>query len=149
MHDLSLIMKSLDLKNDQVIFDLGAGDGIVIFAAAEKAWEKKLNTKFIAIDINPILIFILNIRRFFHPNKKNIKIIFGDFFKMGFYELTMNYELQTTFYLYISPWFLDQIIKNLKLKIKKFKVVSYMYPIKNLKKKEKIIQGENSIFVYS
>jgi len=44
--DLPLIIKALNLKNNQVVFDLGAGDGIVIFEAAKLAFEKKLNTKF-------------------------------------------------------------------------------------------------------
>lgn len=40
-------------------------------------------------------------------------------------------------------------IKNLKLKIKNFSVASYMYPVKSLKNKEKIIQGKNKIFIYA
>src|SRR3989338_5627967 len=111
--DLHLIIKALDLKNNQTLIDLGAGDGIIIFAAARKALEKNLNTQFVAIDINPILIFILHLRRFFHKNKKSIKIISADMFNTPLTTYTQrsvhigNKEtLNVTVYLYISPWFL-------------------------------------------
>ena len=55
------------------MIDLGAGDGIVIFKAASQAFQKRLNTKFIAVEINPVLILILYLRRLFHPNKKILK----------------------------------------------------------------------------
>ncbi|OGK26197.1 hypothetical protein A2954_04390 [Candidatus Roizmanbacteria bacterium RIFCSPLOWO2_01_FULL_37_12] len=146
--DLDLILRALNLKKNQIIFDLGAGDGLVIFAAAKKSHQKKLDTKFIAVEINPILLLILNMRRFFHPNKKNIKIIRGDIFKMNYNQLTSKQANQATFYLYISPWYLEKTLSNIKKQIKKFSIVSYMYPIKSLKKKERIVNGLNSIYIY-
>ena len=146
--DLPLIIKSLDLNNGQVIFDLGAGDGIVIFTAAKEAFKKKLNAKFIAVEINPILVLLLQFRHLFHPNRHNIKIIWDDFFKMNFKLFTFNFSL-LTFYLYISPWFLDRVSKKIRKKFPKTSIVSYMYPIKSLKKKEKIIRGKNEVFIYS
>lgn len=146
--DIPLIIEALNLKNNQTIFDLGAGDGIVIFKAATMAFKKKLNTKFVAVEINPILILILLVRRLFHQNRKNIKIVRDDIFKMDFSSLAPSpYSL--TVYLYISPWFLEKTVSNLLAQARNFSVVSYMYPIRSLKKKEKIIQGKNKIFVYS
>ena len=145
--DIPIIVKALNLKNNQTVIDLGAGDGIVIFKAADYAFRDKLNTKFVAVEINPILILILNLRRLFHPNKKNIKIIRDDIFTMNYSHLTIN-NYQLTIYLYISPWFLEKTIKNFKLKIENFSVVSYMYPVKSLKSKKKVIQGKNKIFIY-
>jgi len=142
--DMGLIVKCLNLKNNQIIIDLGAGDGVVIFSAAQEAWEKNLNTKFVAIEINIVLIVILYVRRFFHPNKNNIRIIWGDLFK-----ITMKQYNNATIYLYISPWLIDRLIKNLKLEINNFTLVSYMYPIKSLIKKRKTINGHNNIYVYN
>jgi len=147
-HDLPLIIKALKLKNNQTVVDLGAGDGFVIFTAAKEAYERKLKTRFVAIEINPVLILIMNIKRFFHPNRKNIKIIHGNMFKPDFMNF-INFKNFITVYLYISPWFIERVIENWKLKIENFSVVSYMYPVKSLKKKEKIIRGKNSIFVYN
>lgn len=145
--DISKIIKALDLKNNQTVIDLGAGDGIVIFKTADKSFQQGLNTQFVAVEINPLLILILHFRRFFHPNKKNIEIIKDDIFKMNYSSLVPNpYSL--TIYLYISPWYLEKTISNIKNQIKNFSVISYMYPIKSLKSKEIIIQGKNKIFAY-
>jgi len=146
--DLPLIIKALGLKNNQTVVDLGAGDGVVIFGASKIAFKKKLKTKFIMIEINPILVFVLHLRRLFSPNKKNIKIIYGDIFKSDFLNFT-NFQDFITFYIYISPWLIDKLIKNCKLKTKNFSIISYMYPSKILKSREKIINGYHHIYVYN
>lgn len=146
--DMGLILKALNIKNDQIIIDFGAGDGIVIFKAAIKAYKQKLNTQFIAIEINPILILILYIKRLFNPNKNNIQIMFKDIFKKNF-----DLKLKTkylTFYLYISPWFLEKALKKIKnIKKKNKNIVSYYYPIKSLKRIQKKTKGKNYIFSYN
>lgn len=156
--DLKLIIKALNLKNDQTIIDLGAGTGTVIFTAASNA--ASLTTKFVAVEINPILIFILHLRRLLHPNRKNIRIIWADLFKINYSSLTTDYLLLTTFYLYVSPWLLEKIVSKIKKEIGSCYIVSYYYPVRSLKKKphfalratrgkEKIIQGKNKIYIYN
>ena len=153
--DIPLIVKALNLKNNQIIIDLGAGDGIVIFSVAQQSYKQKLNTKFVAVEINPVLILVLHLRRLFHPNKKNIKIVRDDIFKMDFSRYTQctdaKFCVSTTFYLYISPWFLEKTILNIKNQVSKFSVVSYMYPLKFKAdfNKFKVINGKNKIHIYS
>jgi hypothetical protein len=142
--DLGLIIKALDLKNNQTIIDFGAGDGTVIFAGAKTALGKKLSIQFIAVDINPVLVLIMHIRRFFHPNKKNIKIVWGDMFKGSLINFKIN---DPTIYLYISPWYIDKVINGVTDNFKKYRIVSYMYPVKSLKEKE-VIKGINKIYRY-
>lgn len=146
--DLPHIVKALNLKNNQTVFDLGAGDGIVIFTAAKSSFQRKLNTKFVAVEINPVLILILHLRRLFHSNRKNIKIIRGDIFRFNFTNF-INFKNFITIYLYISPWYLKKTISNIKNQTPKFSIVSYMYPIKSLTNNKEIIQGKNKIFVYN
>ena len=146
--DIPLIIKGLALKNNQTVVDLGAGDGIVIFEAAKASLQDKLNTQFIAVEINPILVFILHLHRLFHPNRKNIKIIFGDMFKIDFMDF-INFKNFITIYLYVSPWLIDKILRHIKKQIKEFSVISYMYDSKLLKNKEKIIKGVHNIYVYN
>ena len=67
--DMEQIIKALDLKKGNCLYDLGAGDGMVLFEAAKWAGHAKLDTKFIGIEINPVLVLILLFRCFFHPNK--------------------------------------------------------------------------------
>lgn len=146
--DMKLILKALNIKNNQIIIDFGAGDGIVIFEAAKKAYKEKLNTKFIALEINPILILILYIKRLFNPNKNNIQIMLKDIFKKNL-DLKLNVRY-LTFYLYISPWFLEKALKNIKnIKKKNINIVSYYYEVKSLKRIQKKTKGKNNIFSYN
>ncbi len=63
--DVPLIIKALNLKLNHTVIDLGAGDGLVIFKAADEAYERGFDTKFYAVEINPILILILYIKLIF------------------------------------------------------------------------------------
>ena len=148
--DLSKIIEALKLKNNQTVIDLGAGDGIVIFKAAGQAKKQGLTTKFVAVEINPVLIFVLHFRRFFSPNRKNIKIVWEDMFKSdGLRPRSFDFaQDDIVVYLYISPWFLEKVISRFSIRNSKLKIVSYMYPVPSLKKKQKIIRGKNSIFIY-
>ncbi|PIY68811.1 hypothetical protein COY90_03985 [Candidatus Roizmanbacteria bacterium CG_4_10_14_0_8_um_filter_39_9] len=155
MKDKAMILKGLNISNDQTIIDLGAGDGVVIFEAAYEALKKHKNTHFIALDINPILIGIMWIKWLFHPNRNNIKIVWGDMFKINFRYLTTNYQLPacrqarpTTFYLYISPWLIEKAVSHVNSQFPKARFVSYFYPIKSTKKSEKVFHGVHSLYTY-
>lgn len=149
--DVPLILKALDLRNGQTVVDLGAGDGLVVFEAAKLAFQKKLDTRFIGVEINPILVFILHLHRLFHPNKKSIQIIWNDMFKINSFFLdneTMKQLSNITFFLYISPWFLEKMLKQIRTVDGKKTIVSYYYPIKSLKANLTIRNEVNPIFVY-
>ena len=146
--DRELILKSLNLQNNQLVIDLGAGDGWVIFAAAQLSLTKKLNTQFIATEINPFLLLILYCKSFFHPNRKNIQIKYFDIFKNNYQSLTTNHKSLITFYLYLSPWLIAQIEEKIKKIKNKKTVVAYYYALKNTHPKQ-TIQGTNKIFIYN
>ena len=149
MKDKKQILKGLMVRDDQLIIDLGAGDGVVVFEASYEALKHKLNTTFIALEINPILIGIIWIKWLFHPNRKNIKIIWGDMFTINFNRLTSNDQRLTTFYLYISPWLIERVISRIKTQLPLSQFVSYYYPIKSLKKKERILKGIHNTYLYN
>ncbi|PIS15954.1 hypothetical protein COT62_00845 [Candidatus Roizmanbacteria bacterium CG09_land_8_20_14_0_10_41_9] len=142
--DIPLILTALNLRDDQIVVDLGAGDGLVVFEAAHRAFQKKLATRFIAVEINPILVFILHLRKLFHSNKKNIRIVWADMFKFKTIEQYSN----MTIFLYISPWFLEKTLKQIRTLPGKKTIVSYYYPIKSLRPALTISNGVNPIFVY-
>lgn len=144
---MPLIIKALNLKNNQVVYDLGAGDGVVIFEAAKEVLSKKLNTVFVAVEINPVLILILHLRRLLHLNKKNIKVVWGDMFTMNFKRSTFNVK-RYTFYLYISPWLIEKTLSVIKKQFSRFTIVSYFYPVKSLKNKERVTHGIHNIYIY-
>lgn len=151
--DKKMIIEALNLRNNQIIFDLGAGDGWVIFEAAKKAHEQRLNTRFVATEINPVLLFILYLRKLFHPNRQNIVISCQSMFNCNYSSLLTMYgqgnALSLLFYLYISPWYLEKTLDNIKKQLKKFDIVSYMYPIKSLKKFKVTLKGVNEVFIYN
>jgi hypothetical protein len=147
--DLPLILDTLDLQDDQVIFDLGAGDGLVIFEAAKKTLEKKYNTSFIAVEINPILVMILHIRRLFHANRHHITIVWGDMFKLDYATWIPKDTKEVVYYLYISPWFLDKVLTQIKDVFPTTRIVTYFYAIQSLKDREKSYPGVHKVFEYS
>ena len=60
----------LDLKPGQTLLELGAGDGKVVIAAAERG------LKVIAYELNPVLALIAKMRTWRY---KNVKIIWGNY----------------------------------------------------------------------
>ena len=137
--DIPLIIKALDLKNNKTIVDLGAGDGIVIFEAAKEASNLGLDNKFYAVDINPILVLIMNLRRLFHKNRKNIYVLQDDFTKMQ-----LKRFKYAVFYLYLSPKYLEIVYKKIKTEAKKPKIITYFYKPKTKIKK---LKGINNLYM--
>jgi len=147
--DMSLILPALQLKNKQTVIDLGAGDGIVIFKAADIAYHKALDTRFIAVEINPVLLLILSLRRLFHPNRKNIYIVKADMFEIDYSLYVSKSNSFVTFYIYISPWYIEKTILNIKKQYRQFDVVSYFYQVKCLSRHaEKMKEGIHKLYSY-
>ncbi|NTU73531.1 hypothetical protein HGB07_05190 [Candidatus Roizmanbacteria bacterium] len=147
--DIHLILQALQLTDDQVIIDLGAGDGIVIFKAAEEATRKKFNTQFVAVEINPILLIILHLRRLFHPNRRNIHIRRTNMFTITKNGLPISPFLnsQILIYLYISPWFMEKVVANARKEFDDFSIVSYLYPYKG-EKSTHTLHGVHDVYRY-
>lgn len=150
---MPLILDALNIKNNQTIIDLGAGDGIVIFEAAQQAFMKKYSTQFYAVEINPILLLVLHIRWLFHANRKNIHILDMDMFTLNYSWLiptdSSPSQQDITFYLYISPWFIEKTVANIAKQLDKFEVVSYFYQVKFLPQhKESLKTGVHKVFSY-
>lgn len=137
-----------------VIVDLGAGTGTVIFASAasDAAATTDSKNKFIAVEIHPLLIFIMHIRRLFHPHRKNIKIIRADIFKLELNDLIKNvtsYMLHVTCYLYVDPRSLSRLKSKLLKLPNGSRIVTYMYEIPGWKKRlKKTVRGVNNIYIY-
>lgn len=145
MKDKALILKALGLKNGQTIVDLGAGDGVVVFEAAREAMSRGLDTRFVALEINPVLLGIMQLRRLFHPNRKNIRIARGDMFTADY----RRWGTQgITYYLYISPWLIEKVIARIREQVPGARFVSYYYPIKSLEGREKKSEGVHGVYVY-
>ncbi len=144
-NDIGKIKKLILSEQREIVIDLGAGNGTVIFSLATDAYKQKLKTKFMAVEINPILVLILHLRRLLNPNRSNIIIRQKDMFKMDYSKFS-TYR-KPLFYIYISPWFIEKVIKKIRNSLNAFTLVSYMYPLKSEKPK-KVIRGVNNIHEY-
>lgn len=152
--DKELILKAINIKNKDILIDLGAGDGWIIFESAKQAYDEDIKATFIAVDINPILIFIMQIKRLFHLNKKNILILQGDFFSQIFWNKLKNKLKKQNniskfiLYLYISPRLMRRTKEIIDSNLKKTKIITYLYPLDRIKPNN-ILQGEKKIFIYN
>jgi len=146
--DMPMIVEALGLRNGQTVIDLGAGDGIVIFKSASKAYHEALDTKFIAVEINPVLLLILGIRKLLHPNGRNIRIVRADMFTLDYRKLLgPKSQSDVTLYLYISPWLIEKTIGNARKHMKKFNIVSYFYEVPGIRPAERK-NGIHKLFRY-
>ncbi len=145
--DIDLIIKEMKLTDSDTVVDLGAGDGVVIFRAASYAYAQRLNTKFIAIEINPILIVVMQIICLLHRNRKNILIKKFDMFNEPLDTLPIATR-SALFYMYLSPRYLPALAKKIAhLKMKR-RIVTYFYSIDGLKANLTNTSGIHSISVY-
>ena len=137
--DMEQIIKALDLKKGNCLYDLGAGDGKIIFRVA------KPGIKTVGIEFNPYLVLLMKIKKLFHPQKKQITILWQDLFKT-------DLETATHIYLFVGPYLIDRIFEYIiKHKGKALqKIVSYRYcPKKYLKNRTKLKNNLNHpIFVW-
>lgn len=128
-HDIPTIKKHITLTNKMAFFDLGAGDGDMVFSLANDALTNKLDTDFYAIEINPYLVGLLHIKRLLHPNKKHIHIIKGDMFTLPYKNYSKKSTSNIFLYLYISPSLISEAIQAFHKSFSTFTAVSYMYPL--------------------
>jgi len=61
------------------VIDLGAGTGAVVFRAAER-----LGARVVAVEVEPLRVLILRLRRRLSPARDRITIVWGDLFRRDF-----------------------------------------------------------------
>ena len=137
--DLKRIFKIADLKPNETFYDLGCGDGRIIFYA-----NRNFQVKSIGIELALPLFLICKIRQIFHSNK-NILFKHKSLFKE-------DLSKADVIYVFALPKTLE---KKLKQKLEKelkprARVISYCFSIKGLKPKfvDKPNKKDNSIYLY-
>ena len=151
--DIPRILEMLAISNNKIVIDFGAGDGSVVVAGASYAYSRRLDTQFIAVEINPYLLCLLHMRRLFHPNRKNIYIIRFDMFRDSIQTLVpltpreKNHAVSITSYFYISPRYLQPMKKRLVKAAPQSTIVTYFYAMPEMVP-EKIVHGIHSIYRY-
>ncbi len=103
---LKQIVEVMDLRDGSVLYDLGCGDGRVLFSAL--GVYKDITC--IGVEKAPFPFLIAKLHQFFSPNK-NISIIYGDMFKA-------EVSSATHIFLYLLPGFMDTLLPKLEKELK-------------------------------
>ena len=103
------IEKLLDLKDDSVVYNLGCGDGRVLFYLS----KKKSKAKYIGIENSFFPYLLAQTRLFWYKRKKNINIsiINEDFFNTDLSKATHVFT-------YLYPNIMDDILPKLDKELK-------------------------------
>lgn len=147
---------------DQIINILLQNRGI----KTKKQKEEFLNPKFENISLKSVGINTQSVRKAIKRIELAIKnretiVIYGDYDVDGICGTAILWETLFGVYKNVVPYIPHRVdegyglstkgIENLKLKIKNFSIVSYMYPLTNKTTfaKASVVKGKNLIFIYN
>lgn len=126
------MLKIAQVNTEEIIFDLGSGDGTLLIEAARRYEFKKAY----GIEVNPILVFIskIRIRRLGLQNK--IEVIRGNF-------LRENLSQATLIFTYLLPAIQRKLGTKLKRELKPgTRIISNAFTFPNLSLVKKIQYAE-------
>jgi len=123
------MLKLADLSDADVVYDLGCGDGRLVFSASKLAGKAK------GYDLSIPLVLYGKLISLFYPRAE---IRFGNIWKQ-------NYDDATVIFCYLMPNAMTQFHKEVWPKLKKgTRVISNAFPIHELKPKQK----EDKVYLY-
>jgi SAM-dependent methyltransferase len=73
-----------EIGQSDVVYDLGAGTGALVFRAA-----RERGARAVGVEVEPLRILILRLRRRWGAAGGRIRIVWGDFFRLDFREATV------------------------------------------------------------
>lgn len=143
---LNDIYKALDVKKDSVVYDLGCGEGRVLF------YISKLipTAKYVGIENSQFPLILARTRAWWHRkiNKTKIEIVNQDFFSHDLSDATHIFT-------YLYPNVMDDLLPKLEKEVKNgTKLVSVTFkfttkqPIKEIDLGRKKYQLARTIYVY-
>lgn len=143
---LSEIEKALNLNENSVVYDLGSGDGRVLFYL----YKNNPKVKYIGIENNKFALLLARISNWWHKkmNKSDIKIIDDDFFNV-------DLSSATHIFTYLYPNIMDDLVSKLSNELKPgTKLISMSFHFTSKREKEVIdlkrgkYQLARKIYVY-
>lgn len=120
------------IKPGDTIYDLGSGDGRILFLAAAlgaNAW---------GYEINPYLVLYTNIRRMFSPHRQQVLVRWKNFWGADIRDADVVF-------VYLIPWHMKRLEKQLSVMLKPGSLVvsnSFIFP------NWKIIRKDSDHHVY-
>ena len=121
-------LKLVDLKKDEVFYDLGCGTGEVLIEASKVCDHVK------GVEIEPIRWLIAKLRA------RNAHVILGNLFKQDIADADVIFIFQ------YEGRINDRIVRKIKAETRSAtRVISYCHPIGDMK----LVRRENEIFIYT
>lgn len=117
----------------QTVFDVGSGDGRVLFAAAKQGAYAK------GVEINPYLVRFTRIKAFLSPYRGKITVLWGNLW-------TTDLSTADIVFVYLIPWRMEDLAQKLKKELKPGATIitnSFIFP------KWKIIRRDTTHHVYA
>ncbi len=68
-----------DVKPGELLYDLGAGTGAIVFRAA-----RERGARVVGVEVEPLRMLILRLRRRFGPARERISLVWGNLFSLDF-----------------------------------------------------------------
>lgn len=114
---LSMI-RLANIKKGKKIYDLGSGNGKLLFLAAQKGAIAK------GLEINPLLVVFSNIRSFFSPYRNLVHTSWSNFWSADLHDADI-------IFVYLLPWRMEKLEKKLVSDCRKGTVIvsnSFIFP---------------------
>ena len=100
-----VMIQLASIKKGEKIFDLGSGDGRLLFMAS------KLGATAIGLEINPYLVLLSNIKSLFSTHRKTVRTYWKNFWRA-------DYKTADVAFVYLLPWRMKQLEKKLLKEMK-------------------------------
>jgi SAM-dependent methyltransferase len=115
--EIERFLEIAEIKKGEKIYDLGCGDGRILFASAKKGAEAK------GLEIALFPFLLASLFRVFQKNRKNIKIIYRDIFRADFSDADIVY-------FFLLPKTYPKIKEKLEKEMKKgARVITFIWPV--------------------
>lgn len=106
------------IKKGMTVYDLGSGDGRLLFLAAKKGATA------VGYELNPVLAFYTKVRALFSPYRKNIIVHCKNFWNADISDADV-------IFVYLLPWHMEHLAAKLKKEARKGTYVvsnSFIFP---------------------
>jgi len=135
--DVARFLELADIKDGEKVYDLGCGDGRLLFAAAEKG------ANVMGYEISLLPFCIAKIRQLFFEKKANTRILFRDFWHVDLSQADIVY-------FFLMPKVYAKLKEKLEKELKPgAKVIAYVWPIDDwAPQRISSLKGAQKIYLY-
>ncbi|KKR08273.1 MAG: hypothetical protein UT32_C0002G0036 [Parcubacteria group bacterium GW2011_GWC2_39_14] len=136
-NDVPRFLELADIKGGEKVYDLGCGDGRLLFAAAEKGAEV------IGYEISLLPYLIAKIKQFSFVKKEHTRIFFKDFWHVNLAEADLVY-------FFLMPKIYDKLKAKFEKELKPgSRVIAYVWPIEGWTPiKVSTLENAQKIYLY-